>query len=361
MRVIVLGAGPAGASAAVALADKGVDTLLVDPRPHTGWQLGEGLPAAAGEHLRSLGVWEAFRGAGHLPCTQFVSCWGAAEPAYRSAIVDAHGPSWQVERRRFDEMLVTAARTAGADGPVPWRLTGIRRGPPRWLLRCVDDGTVRVVPADFVIDGTGRRSCFARLLGLPRRVDSSVVCAAGLLDDPDPDDGSSLVETVEDGWWYASRVPGGRLVVAKFTDAAISGRQGLRRVSEWSRQLGRTRLTRARAGWPGLRLRAPLRIAAAGSSALDSPAATGWLAVGDAACAHDPLSSRGLHDALATGIAGADAVALTLDGAVEAAGRYADTVSAGYRRYLRELAWFYAEERRFPAAQFWRSRASADG
>jgi flavin-dependent dehydrogenase len=359
--VTVLGSGPAGASAAVALATEGIDTLVTDPRPDPGWQPGEGLPAAAGAHLRSLGVWDVFRHDGHLPCSRFVSCWGSAEPASRPAVLDPHGPSWQVGRPRFNRMLVSAARAAGAGGPMPWRLTAARRRGQRWELRFADGDTVREVTTDFVVDATGRRGRFARLLGVPRRVDSSVVCIAGLLDDPDPDDGSTLVETAEDGWWYASRVPGGRLVVALFTDAVIAGRRGLTAVPAWSDLLGRTRVTRARAGWPCLRPVAPLRAAAAGSSALDAAGGPGWLAVGDAACSHDPLSSRGLHDALATGITGADTVRAALAGDDGAPGRHAAAISAAYATYLRELTWFYAQERRFSTAPFWRGRVPPDG
>jgi flavin-dependent dehydrogenase len=82
--------------------------------------------------------------------------------------------------------------------------------------------------------------------------------------------------------------------------------------------------------------------------------------VGDAACSHDPLSSRGLHDALATGIAGAAATSSALHGDPGTTHRYAATVSADYARYLRELAWFYAQETRYPAAPFWRDRVPSD-
>ncbi len=36
----------------------------------------------------------------------------------------------------------------------------------------------------------------------------------------------------------------------------------------------------------------------------------------------------------------------------------ADRTAAAYRRYRRELAWFYDQERRFAGAPFWLGRAT---
>ena len=83
---------------------------------------------------------------------------------------------------------------------------------------------------------------------------------------------------------------------------------------------------------------------------MEQIAGPGWLAVGDAACAHDPLSSRGLHDALTGGIAAAEAIAHNTISA------YAEQVAADYRAYLTDLDWYYRQETRFPDSPFWRAR-----
>jgi flavin-dependent dehydrogenase len=362
MRVTVLGAGPAGASAAITLRERGVDTVLVDPFPKTRWRMGEGLPAAAGELLRTLGVWEAFNRQGHLPCSGFLSCWGDSEPAFRSSVFNPYGPSWQLDRAAFDEMLVAAAIAAGAAGVRPWRLVGAERDRRHWVLRFAErQGPVtHELATDFVVDATGRRSSFARVLGVARHVHSHTVCVAGLLEDLQPDDATAVVEAVPHGWWYASRVPGRRLVVGLFTDAATAKRLRLTTVPAWTELLGQSRLARARAAWPQVPPPETLRTAAAGSSSLVSFAAMDWVAVGDAACAHDPLSSQGLHDALSTGIHGATCAALALAGDSTAPRRYAAAMSAGYHKYLAELAWYYQHEARFADMPFWRRRRIAE-
>jgi hypothetical protein len=145
-------------------------------------------------------------------------------------------------------------------------------------------------------------------------------------------------------------------VVGFFTDAATASRLRLTTAPVWTRLLGQSQLVRTRAAWPQVSLLGALRTAAAGSSSLVSCAAPDWLAVGDAAGAHDPLSARGLYDALSTGIAGASCAARALAGDLAAPSRYAATISAGYRTYLAELAWFYQNETRFAEMPFWRRR-----
>jgi len=350
MHVTVLGSGPAGTSATIALARLGVDVLLVDPNPAER-RLGEGFPAAGADHLRGLGLWEAFQTDGHLPCSGFLSRWGRAEPDYRPALLDPHGPSWQLDRARFDRTLRDAA------GPLArWRLTAAHRAAGGWDLRFADGGDVRRVRTDFVVDATGRRRAFARLTGVRQQVDDRLVGIAGRVADPEPTDARTIVETAEYGWWYASRIPGGALVVALFTDAVHAGALRAGTPDGWRALLARTGPVATRSGGAVARLLGPLRTAAAGSSQLLRSGGAGWLAVGDAACAHDPLSSRGLHDAVAGGRDAAESVSGVRDGDVAAPHRSAARSAAGYRRYRRELAWFYGQERRFAGAPFWRDR-----
>ncbi len=357
MQVTVLGAGPAGASAAIALAQAGLTPRLVDPYDHAVRPLGEGLPAAGGAHLRSLGVWDPFRADGHLPCSGFLSCWGRADPDYRPALLDARGPSWQLDRARFDRMLRTAA-TAATGAIARWRLTAAHRQQRGWVLRFADGASVREVCTDFVVDATGRRRAFARLAGVRQRTDDSLICVAGLVADPDPDNATTIVETTEHGWWYTSRIPGGTAVAALFTDAAQAGRLRATDPPGWRALAGLTGVVRARLGGPDLQLVAPLRTTVAGSSCLARCGGPGWLAVGDAACAHDPLSSRGLHDAMAGGIDAAECIVRALDGDPDAPLRWSAWSAGAYGRYRQELAWFYRQEGRFRTAPFWRSRAT---
>ncbi|MCY1030783.1 hypothetical protein OV207_04890 [Corallococcus sp. BB11-1] len=83
----------------------------------------------------------------------------------------------------------------------------------------------------------------------------------------------------------------------------------------------------------------------------------GWLAAGDAALSFDPLSSQGLFNALFTGLAAAEATDRALSGDPSATSDYAGTLADIDAAYRRNLAAWYALERRWPEQEFWRRRA----
>lgn len=72
----VLGGGPAGATAARCLAWAGVSTVLIDQTTDKGG-VGEGLPPGAKPLLRTLGLWDAIGGDGHLASCGNESAWGS--------------------------------------------------------------------------------------------------------------------------------------------------------------------------------------------------------------------------------------------------------------------------------------------
>ena len=73
--VLVVGLGPAGASAAIFLAQLGLDVVAIDRKPKTGLQIGESLPPDAKKVLEQLGVWAAFEAADHEKCYGNQSYW----------------------------------------------------------------------------------------------------------------------------------------------------------------------------------------------------------------------------------------------------------------------------------------------
>jgi flavin-dependent dehydrogenase len=75
------------------------------------------------------------------------------------------------------------------------------------------------------------------------------------------------------------------------------------------------------------------------------PAHPAWFIVGDAACVLDPLSSKGVLQAMMSGIAGGHLIANVLDGRIAAA-----PAANVYQRWLRE--WFAREALRL--ATFYR-------
>jgi flavin-dependent dehydrogenase len=76
----------------------------------------------------------------------------------------------------------------------------------------------------------------------------------------------------------------------------------------------------------------------------------GWVAVGDAASAYDPLSSLGICKALESGLRAGKAIA---EGRLD---EYEAWVRSSFEDYLRTREAYYAMEQRWPASPFWRAR-----
>ncbi|HEX4965038.1 MAG TPA: tryptophan 7-halogenase [Thermoanaerobaculia bacterium] len=353
--VAVLGAGPAGSVAAAQLARAGVAVALVgraESRPN----VGECLPPGIRPLLERAGVWEELLGAGHLPAAGIRSYWGSAEPAERDFIFSPYGAGWHLDRDRFDAMLRHAATQRGACCVTCRGLRAAERTPRGgWRLALGD----AVIEAPFVIDATGRASAFARRQGIGRLSLDRLTGVAGCFEIPaggGEAEAVLLVEAVADGWWYSAPLPARRLAVVYMTDAALVRRDGSSQIARWRSRLAAAAETRRRVETLGARLQGVLRVVAAGSSLLSRPAGEGWMAVGDAAAAFDPLSSQGLSAAVAGGLAAADVALAWLGGERGALEGYVERTRRDYAGYLAHRDAYYRAERRWADSPFWAAR-----
>ncbi len=216
--------------------------------------------------------------------------------------------------------------------------------------------------ADFVADATGRSAHLARRLGARRlRYDRLVGAAALMAGAPASQDSYTLVEAVPTGWWYSALMADGRMAVAFLTDGDLLDRgfRGPQGIAAWRAALAGTRETRERVGDAAIADSDGLRILPAESSRLDRISGDGWLAVGDAAAAYDPLSSHGIGSAMASGFYAGNAIADSLAGKEEAVPAYLDLLQRAYGACLDLQRRHYGEERRWPASPFWRRRQTA--
>jgi flavin-dependent dehydrogenase len=218
--------------------------------------------------------------------------------------------------------------------------------------------------ARFVVDASGRASMVARARGVARHAFDRLMAVAAYVK-PGPggpaSDRATLIEAVEDGWWYSALLPADQMIVAYMTDADLMKHQ-LATAGGWSGLLRRAGPTRARVASHGSETEGEPRMVSASSSCLAAFAGAGWLAVGDAAASYDPLSSQGITVALSSGIEAAGAIAAQLGagaGGSEALASYDRRRRRDFFDYLVLRAAYYALERRFPRSEFWRRRQPA--
>ena len=306
--VIVVGGGPAGASTAFALARAGANVLILDrerfPRDKP---CAEYLSPQASRILHDMGVLADVesRGASHLAGMIVRAPSGRqlrGDFAGRHRFRGFRDRGLAIRRRVLDEMLLDAARGAGARVLEGTRVTDVRRdarGRTDGVAITSDTGA-RELSAPLVIGADGLRSIVGRRLGLiragrfPRRI-ALVSHWRGIAEIGEH--GEMHVE--RDGYVGLAPVDDGLINVAIVIPAARAGAIGGDRaefVSEWLTR--RAHLVRrfARA------VRASPVVATGPFNVRARRAwAPGALLVGDAADFFDPFTGEGIYAALRGG------------------------------------------------------------
>ncbi|MCY1034271.1 tryptophan 7-halogenase [Corallococcus sp. BB11-1] len=359
--VAVLGGGPAGAGVALALrAQTRLSVTLVERTTHDAPRIGETLPPDARLPLARLGVWGGFLRDGHLPSRGTASCWGSATVGYHDTLMSPFGSAWHLDRSRFDASLCAQVAERGGSVRTGTTVEGCEAlGPEGFRLRLshpVEGPTTLWVR--FVVDATGWKAAFATSQGARRQVVDRCFALYGdfRLRQGAAFSTQALVESRPEGWWYSALLPGGRVVVGLMGDG--ESLRGVRGQETWLSLLARTTATRERleaCDFSG----EPPRAVPAAVACLDRVHAEHWLAVGDAACAFDSLSSQGISKALGSALLAAESLEQHLRGRADALGAYAARVRQGFVEHLRTRDHYYREERRWPDAPFWRNRRKA--
>jgi len=338
---VVVGAGPAGLSAAIGLARSGVETTLVSGPPRRAIP-GHSLSPAGAALLRRLGVSLV----GQRPCYGTDVRWGQPSLHRQDSTRDPRGHAWHVDTTALCAALREQALSAGVAERHGAVLQAPRRTDHGWQVP-VQGGSP--VEAAALVDATGRRAGIARRLGAARRsVDHQLALVLCLRPEGRlPHRG--YVESTAGGWWYAAPSPGGQLVLLHICDPDPAGRRRL--LSGWE-----SLLPPDLARFAAAPLCAPPRLVPAGSQRLDPLTGDGWIAVGDAAMAWDPLSAHGLTVAIRSGLDGAAAVADWLGGQADALDRLATLFAGVADRYEQQRRALYQQEQRWPTSSYWSRR-----
>jgi len=349
---LIVGGGPSGATVALLLARAGMKTLLVDHSSGQTARIAETLPPAANALLNRLGFWESFRKQNYLPSEGITSLWGRGSTHVNDFFLSLAGPGWNIDRVRFDSWLLEQSEIAGAEISRHTRVLDCNRNTSgTWEARIDRHGTRSEVCARFLIDASGR-GVKAALRGLPCSTVMDgligVVIFSGEISTPS----YTLIEAVDEGWFYSSGLSDGRFVVVYFTDADIYARHRNDRHSYVTAQLEKAPETRDRVGSAPVSGRP--RVVSASTIRRERVCGDGWITVGDAALAFDPLSSLGLYKGLdSADRAHAHAVA-AIDGK-EGCSTYQVWSDEVFKHYLRNRHRVYSFEQRWRSL-FWSRR-----
>lgn len=355
--VVVIGAGPAGSATALELARRQISTMLIDraeERPRVGETLAPGIQT----RLRSLGVWQQFCAANHARSFGLRVRWGSHAPFENDSILNPYGNGWHIDRAAFDAMLREAAQSAGAKLLAPAKVETLTSNPDGTWRMAVNSpgGATQEFRARFVVDASGRSSSLARRFGGHRLLCDRMVGLAATYAPAARERfrRQTLIEAAENGWWYSALQPDGRVIVVYMTDADLGARDVHRDARRWSRELAKTAEIGARVAAHRM-ISAPAVIPAF-SCCRSRISGNGWLAVGDAAMAFDPLSGQGIDHALQSAQRAARAIEGNLCGDADAPPKYEQSIVQAFDNYLRIRRNYYRREQRWCDREFWRRR-----
>lgn len=118
--VAIIGGGPAGSCAAMHLARRGIDSVIVEKMPFPRFHVGESMTGEAGGLVRELGLEEQMLAAGH-PLKHGVKVYGPGGHPWFVPVMRRtpggtleHQVTWQVRRSEFDAMLLQEAASRGS-------------------------------------------------------------------------------------------------------------------------------------------------------------------------------------------------------------------------------------------------------
>lgn len=350
--VVIIGAGPAGATAAKVLADRGHSVLVVERSRFPRFHIGESLLPYMNPLLHRLGLAEPVAEVG-FPVKRGAEFTTTGRGFNRVDFTAQGGgravDTYQVERADFDAVLLREAARAGA---VVWqdtRTSGVLTDGPGRITgaRCTHGGHGRDIRARLVLDGSGRSGLIAHQQLRARTVDSRLRMVAvyrhfgGVDEANNPGDiGDIQIGSHQDGWVWAIPIREDKLSVGVVTAPEVVQSTG--KYAVFTEHVGRIprisqRLTGA---GPVSEVRGESDFCYH-TERLSGP---GFFVLGDAGCFVDPIFSAGVFLAMISAERAAELAADILEGErteKQAHDLYARFYKTGYDCYFRLIHAFY--------------------
>jgi len=353
--VIVAGGGPGGSTLATLVAMAGHHVVLLEKEKFPRYQIGESLlPSTVHGICRLTGVADELAKAGFTKKRGGTFRWGANPEPWTFAfsispkMTGETSYAYQVERSRFDQILLDHARHTGVDVREQHTVTGVIDDSDRvrGVTYTDTDGNEGTIHAKYVVDASGNKSRIHQHTGATRKYSEFFRSLAlfGYFEGgkrlPEPNSGNILSCAFDSGWfWYIPLSPTLTSVGAVVRRELASKIQGdpeealtaliaeCPTIADYLRDA--KRVTEGQYGQ--LRTRKDYSYA---NTKFWRP---GMALVGDAACFVDPVFSSGVH--LAT--YGALLAARSINTVLAQAASEDAAFHEFERRYHREYGVFY--------------------
>ncbi|MBR0652662.1 NAD(P)-binding protein [Roseomonas terrae] len=344
--VLVIGGGPAGATAAALLAARGRHVILLEKDHHPRFHIGESLLPLNLRLFETLGVAERMAAIGvYKPGARFVSDEHGRHTAFSFAagLNQDYTYSYQVRRSQFDEILFARARECGADAREGMRVMEValdaRAG--HHVTARGEDGAMHTFRPRFVIDASGRDTVLAgRMASKARNPHNNTAALYGHFRGVAPfgeaEDGNITIHLFDEGWFWMIPLPGDVMSIGVVSNPGFFKRRRgevrdffldtLRAVPSVARRI------------EGAELVSDVTTTGNYSYASTVMQGDGWLMAGDSYAFIDPVFSSGVLLAMASAEMGAAVADTWLDDPARAA-PMARAFERKVKRAIGSLSW----------------------
>lgn len=347
--VAIIGGGPAGSAAAILLAQKGRQVVVLEREKFPRFHIGESLLPYSMSAFDRLGIRE------RLDATGFPKFGGEIATAagertvkfyFKDGFQLAHQQSYQVQRAEFDQLLLDRARECGAEIREEVTVGKVDFHPDSVTLKLAD-GEVR---ARYVIDCSGRHSVLGRQLGLKHDYAhlKKFSCYAhydGVQRDGGIDAGLTRLVRARDHWFWLIPLSETRTSIGVVMDSTDFRARKSTPEAVLAATLQESPLMRERMA--GAARATPVYSAGDYSYRNTQLAGDRWLLAGDAAGFIDPIFSTGVFIALESGEQCANALDVALSAPAKGRRHFRRYERAMHRAmdvYLRFVTAWYRPE-----------------
>lgn len=358
--VIIIGAGPAGCSAAINL-QPDYRVAVIDKHAQAPEKIGESLPPASKRLLQRMSLWEDFIQQDHLPNYGNRASWRSAQIEETDFIRDIDGHGWHIDRAAFENWLREHAKQRQTTFYDNAQFINATHDKDRWSVNIKTHIGQQQLSSQLIIDASGRNRVFIKQQGIKQQRTDHMVCS-WIKGDAIPnqeDAGFSVIQATENGWWYSAAVPNNQRILSFHTDSRLDTLKAFR---DPNVQLSAARQHPQLAS---LLERCQLNQAttqgytAAHSSRLMQLSGTHWLAVGDAAMSMDPISSQGMFNGLYSGLLAAEEAQKYLADDKATFQHYNEALEKIWHAYQANLSYWYQTTTQWPDAPFWRLKSGS--
>jgi len=162
--VLIIGGGPGGSTAAAYARQHDLRTLLVEKCEFPRFRIGESMLPTSNAILRETGAWPKIEAAGFIPkygaMFYLANGPGEKEVDFRNSLIPGLESTYQVERAKFDGILLDHARSVGTEVRMQTTVRAIESDGEGNRVELESTAGRQTVTARWVLDASGRDNFF---------------------------------------------------------------------------------------------------------------------------------------------------------------------------------------------------------